>query len=153
MRNFQSNVLLFLITIFYSTFSFSQQFQSNTNNLAIEGYSPVSYFTKHRAEKGIPEFSVTYLSKTYYLSSKEQVQLFQTHPDRYIPQFGDHCTYNLSLGRKVNIDPTSFKIINNLLYLFHKSKKLDALKEWNKQPSEKDLIEKAKGQFSFFKFG
>jgi hypothetical protein len=58
----------------------------------------------------------------------------------------------LALGRQVAIDPTRFKIINNLLYLFHSSKELDALKEWNKKPDEQDLLEKAKGQFVFFEF-
>jgi len=153
MRIFLSNVLLVLIAVFYSTFAFSQQMQSNTSDLAIEGYSPVSYFTKNLAEKGKPEFSVTYISKTYYLASKEQVRLFNTNPKKYVPQFGGHCSYNLALGRKVNIDPTSFKIINNLLYLFHNSAKFDALKEWNKQPNEKNLLKKAKGQFTLYEFG
>src|SRR3546814_8082187 len=39
-------------------------------NLAIEGYSPVSYFEKNLPEKGKPEFQGTYQGKVYYLASE-----------------------------------------------------------------------------------
>jgi hypothetical protein len=71
MRIFILNILLITTTFFYSAFIFSEQYQPSKNNLAIEGYSPVSYFTNNIAEKGKSEFSVIYLSKIYYLTSKE----------------------------------------------------------------------------------
>ena len=54
---------------------------------AIEGYSPVSYFTKGIAEKGSPDYQVTNNGQVYYLVSAEQVDLFNANPEKYKPKF------------------------------------------------------------------
>ena len=118
---------------------------------AIEGYSPVSYFTKHVAERGSPDFQVKHEGKIYYVSSLEQLTLFNENPDMYAPKFGDYCPYSLILGRELPIDPTSFKVIGNSLLLFHKSEQLDARTEWNKGKDE-DQLEEATGVFVLLSF-
>ena len=42
--------------------------------IAVQGYSPVSYFEKGIAEMGSPEFAVTHDGTTYYLTSAEQAE-------------------------------------------------------------------------------
>ncbi len=96
----------------------------------IDGYSPVSYFTVNKAEKGSQEFSVEHKGKLYYLSSAEQVEIFNQNPDKYRPRY-DSCPYSLILGEKVPLNPTNFKIIADTLLLFHKTDEDDGLKLWN----------------------
>ena len=50
---------------------------------AIGGYSPVSYFTVGRPERGSPRYTSTHAGKVYWLTSAEQVQRFEADPDTY----------------------------------------------------------------------
>ncbi len=126
--------------------------QVNANDIAIEGYSPISYFTRGLAEKGHPRFAAIHEGKIYYLKNSEQMALFNQNPEKYVPALGAHCPYSLALGRDVAIDPERFKMIDGRLYLFHKSEELDALRAWNKAENQKELLERAEGRFELFRF-
>lgn len=120
--------------------------------IAIQGYSPVSYFTKNRAEMGSSEFAVEHENKLYYMTSLHQADLFRRNPEKFIPLFSELCPYSLTLGRRVKIDPTNFKIVGGQLLLFHRSDEMDALKQWNKHDDEQKLLEKANQEFLRFRF-
>ena len=120
--------------------------------VAIEGYSPVSYFTKNKAEKGNPKFAVTHKEKTYHLTSAEQVKVFQADPDKYTPKFGQYCAYSLTLGRRMSIDPTSFKVLGDDLLLYHKSEEADGRAAWEKSDDEPKLVLEAQKQFTLLRF-
>lgn len=117
-------------------------------NLAIEGYSPVSYFEKNLPEKGKAEFQSSYEGKVYYLASAEQLAKFAADPKHYAPVFGEYCPYSLALGRRVAIDPTRFEIVQGQLLLFHNSSELDSLTEWNKAHNQDDLFKQARVQYT-----
>lgn len=119
---------------------------------AIEGYSPVSYFTKQRAEKGREEFSVTHRDRTYWLTSQDQVELFRKDPDRYRPRY-DVCPYSLSLGKRLPLDPANFKIVAGSLLLFHKSDQGDGLKAFESSGlSDQELIRRADAAYVLLEF-
>jgi YHS domain-containing protein len=125
--------LFFPLLLVFSPLSAQQlRDQSVTDDIAISGYSVVSYFEKGIAERGKPEFSSNYGGKTYYFVSAEQVGKFSQDPGKYKPLF-DICPYSLILGRQVSVDPTRFKIVAGHLLLFHYSEDMDALQEWNKK--------------------
>lgn len=135
----------------------TEQQDSSTLAPAIQGYSPVSYFTKNVAEKGSQKFMVEHKGKTYYMASARQVETFKQNPEKYIPLFGGFCPYSLTLGRQVAIDPTNFKIVDDALLLFHNSEELDGLKLWNKESNhqylrERKLLERAKNNLLRLKF-
>lgn len=118
----------------------------------INGYSPVSYFTKNIAEKGDPKFQVSHDGKLYHLTSAEQVEIFNQNPDKYRPRY-DVCPYSLSLGKKVPLDPTNFKVVTGTLLLFHKSEHVDGKQLWNDSGlSDQELIERADKQFLLLEF-
>ena len=125
---------------------------ADDNDIAIEGYSPVSYFTEGEAQKGLPRFAAIHEGKIYYLRSSEQMTIFNQNPEKYIPALGAHCPYSLALGRDVAIDPESFEIIDGRLYLFHKSEELDALSAWKKQDKPQKLMERAESRFKLMSF-
>jgi|GEM_PF-74420 len=101
------------------------------NGVALQGYSPVSYFTKGRAEPGNPRFRVEINGATYFLTSSAQVEQFKKDPNRYEPAYGGWCAYGMAIEDKFPVDPKSFKIVNDKLLLFLNNENIDALKLWN----------------------
>jgi len=143
---------LLLIVISLQTFSqdattVRKKHYNLENGLAINGYDPVAYFKQHKAIKGKKDFSVYDRGATYYFSSGENKEEFKKNPSAYEPQYGGWCAYAMgATGEKVSIDPETFKIVNNKLYLFYNSFLNNTLKSWNKD--EKDLNTKADQNWS-----
>ena len=58
---------------------------------------------------------------------------FRKSPARYEPEYGGWCAYAMGAkGEKVAVDPGTFKIVNNKLYLFYNKFFNNTLKDWNK---------------------
>lgn len=130
---------LFSILLLLSTISFSQDTNARkkhfnvSNGLAIQGYDPVAYFTIKMAVKGKKEIAISHSGVTYYFSSQANKELFEKNPSAYEPEYGGWCAYAMGAnGEKVNIDPETFKISNNKLYLFYNKFFNNTLKDWNK---------------------
>ncbi|GAC1438689.1 MAG: hypothetical protein NVSMB63_02730 [Sediminibacterium sp.] len=71
---------------------------------------------------------------TYYFSSPENKAAFLKAPARFEPEYGGWCAYAMGAkGEKVSIDPGTFKIIDNKLYLFYNRFFNNTLKDWNKE--------------------
>lgn len=120
---------------------------------AIQGYSPVSYFTEGRAERGDPGFAVRHDGRTWFLASEEQQRLFEADPESYLPRYAQACPYNLALGRVEPINPTRFRIVAGQLLLFHSSEMGDGLELWMQSPlSEEELMRRADGHYELLRF-
>jgi YHS domain-containing protein len=134
------------MTLAFSAFSQTPEIRKKqynlSNNLAISGYDPVAYFTSKKAIKGKSTYSVTEKNVTYYFSSKENLETFVKNPSAYEPEYGGWCAYAMgATGEKVSVDPETFKIVNNKLYLFYNRFFNNTLKDWNKD--EANLKSKA----------
>lgn len=117
------------------------------NNVAIDGYDPVAYFTQHKAVKGLNTIAITTLGITYYFSSLENKKLFIKNRAKYEPQYGGWCAYAMSTtGTKAKVDPTNFKIIDQKLYLFCDESSKNAISGWKKE--EKTVIAKGDKNWS-----
>lgn len=90
---------------------------ADKNDLAIEGYDTVAYFTKGKPVKGSPEYSATYKNAIYHFSSAKHRDLFKKSPESYAPQYGGYCAFGVTKEKKYNTDPTAWKIVNGKLYL------------------------------------
>jgi YHS domain-containing protein len=102
------------------------------NNVAIQGYDPVSYFTSGKAVEGQKSIVHVYNGITYYFSSQSNRELFKKDPTKYEPQYGGWCAYAMgATGEKVEIDPETFKIVNGKLYLFYNAYFNNTLPKWN----------------------
>ena len=118
---------------------------------AIGGYSPVSYFTKNKAELGSPEFAVEHDGTVYYLMSQEQVEIFEKNPNKYRPRHRS-CPYSLAFGKILPLDPTNFKIVGDNLLLFHLSDDENGLQLWNDSKiSEDELMRRADANANLFR--
>ena len=139
--------LLFTLVILFTISSFSQTAKrleafNLEKKTAIQGYDPVAYFKQKKAIKGKKELSFTYEGVIYNFSTKENKELFVKLPTAYEPQYGGWCAYAMGdSGEKVEINPETFKIIDNKLYLFYNAYFNNTLKSWNKD--EKQLKMKA----------
>lgn len=104
-----------------------------TREGAIHGYDVVAYFTEGKPVKGKKEFTNTYAGESWYFSSAENLESFQTSPEKYLPQFGGYCAYGMSRGYKAKTEPDAWTIVNGKLYLNYN---VDVRKIWNEKQGE-----------------
>lgn len=104
--------------------------------VAIEGYDPVAYFKQSKATKGSPKISAKQLGITYYFLTEENKKTFLADPSKYEPQYGGWCAFAMGdYGKKVEVNPETFKIAYGKLYLFYNAYLNNTLKSWNKDES------------------
>lgn len=127
------------------------QQESNWNNANgkpfLEGMDITTYFNKNIPEKGNSKFSVKHSGLILYFISEANKKAFVENPEKYLPEYGGWCAYAMGLnGEKVTVDPFTFKIVDNKLYLFYNFYFNNTLKDWNKD--EKNLQRLADYQWS-----
>lgn len=109
--------------------------------VAIEGYDPVSYF-KGTPREGNKDIEYEYKGITYRFSSKENLMDFMKNPEKYEPQFGGWCAYAVgNSAEKVKINPKTFTVVDEKLYLFYNSRNTNTLLFWKE--NEDQLMGKA----------
>ncbi len=123
-----------------------QHFNLEENNLAIQGYDPVSYFNNAKPLKGKKELQLKHRGVIYQFANAANLELFRTQPEQYEPVWGGWCGHAMAKrGEKVAINPTCFKIIDGRNVLFYKTIWANALYNWNKElktTPEGQLMEK-----------
>jgi len=100
-----------------SVFAADIDMSADANDLAIQGYDPVAYFLDNQPVQGSHEFTATYKNAIYQFSSAEHRDLFKEDPTAYAPQFGGFCAMGVALGKKFEVDPTAWKLVDGKLYL------------------------------------
>ena len=120
-----------------------KHYNLDDTGIALQGYSPVSYFEKGKAEKGKKEFKVTDKGVHYYFTSAEQKKTFLENRTKYEPAFGGWCALGMAVEGRFRIDPESFKIVNGRLFLFLNNVEVDAKVAWNQKSNEGELTRKA----------
>jgi YHS domain-containing protein len=101
----------------------------NKQNVAIEGYDPVSYFTGYPVV-GNPQITSTYGEATYYFTSEDNKAKFDADPEHYIPQYGGFCAVAVSEGKLVPVDPETYKVTDDKLYLFYNGEHGNTKPQW-----------------------
>ncbi len=105
--------------------------------IAIKGYDVVAYFNG-KAQEGAKEYTVTYHGVKYQFVNSENQQKFEKNPEAFLPQYGGFCAYAMGVkGSKVSVNPETFEIRDNKLYLFYNKGKTNTLSLWlNNKPQE-----------------
>ena len=133
-------IALFIIVI--SNTAFAQGPIFKTEDGAIRGYDPVAYFTEGKPVKGLKSFSHSWKGATFYFSSKKNLDLFKTNPQKYAPQFGGFCSYGVSRDYKVKSEPDAWTIVDGKLYLNYNT---EVMSTWRKDTE--GYIKKAKANW------
>lgn len=100
-----------------------------TEGVALSGYDPVSYFID-RPVPGRPELAATYDGATYYFATSDNRAQFEANPERYAPQYGGFCAVAVSEGKLVPVDPETYKITDDKLYLFYNGEFGNTKPQW-----------------------
>lgn len=111
------------------------------NKIANGGYDLVAYFSDNAAKKGKKEFTEEYNGVKYLFASIEHKNLFIANPEKYLPMCDGYCAWGVAeKGKKVPVNPETFKVIDNKLYLFFNGdfsgKPFNTLPEWNKNEAK-----------------
>lgn len=99
------------------TFAADIDMSADANDVAISGYDTVSYFTDSKPLHGSSQYTATYKNAIYQFSSAENRDTFRANPEYYAPQYGGFCAMGVALEKKLTVDPTAWKIVENKLYL------------------------------------
>ena len=115
----------------------------DNSNIALQGYSPVSYADLGLAQKGVKEFKSTYKGIVYYFTSAEQKSIFDQQPEKYLPQYGGFCAFGIYAGAKFRPDPNKFVRKDGKYFLFLYNLELDAQQLWLTENNHEHLVAKA----------
>lgn len=137
-------VLLF--TAFFALLSFSAIGQDNlannidNSNIALQGYSPVSYADLGLAQKGVKELKSEHDKVVYYFTSAEQKAAFDKDPESYLPQYGGFCAFGMYAGAKFRPDPSKFINKDGQYFLYLNNLELDAKHLWLNENDHNKLV-------------
>jgi YHS domain-containing protein len=135
---------LFALVLLSSSTIFAQNVDPiGKDKVANGGYDLVSYFTDSKATRGSKEFTHEVNGVKYQFASAEHKNLFTSNPAKYLPVCDGYCAWGVAeKGIKVPVNPETFKVIDNKLYLFFngdfKGSPFNTLPEWNK--NENNLL-------------
>ena len=121
------------IIFFFGILSINAQSNLNlSNGFIAKGYDVVSYFNDS-AKVGLDQFTYTHEGAKYKFTSKSNLDLFKSDPEKYTPQYGGYCAYAIAKdGSKVDINPKTYLIQNGKLLLFYNTWPVNTLKKWIK---------------------
>jgi len=102
--------------------------------LAASGYDVVAYFPEGGStpRKGKKKIHSTYRGVVYRFSSEEHKAIFEKNPYRYEPAYGGWCAWAMSKGSKTEINPKTFIVKNDRLFLFYNGLFGNTKTDWKK---------------------
>jgi YHS domain-containing protein len=99
----------------------------DSKGVAVNGYDVVSYFTAAQPTQGRAEFQAAHNGAAYWFGSAANRDAFKKSPSRFIPQFGGFCAMGVALDKKLDGEPTTWRIVDDKLYL---NVNKDVQKKW-----------------------
>ena len=128
---------LLVILFFTISITFNAQDYNTKKGFVAEGYDVVAYFN-NKAVEGSKKFITTYNDVKFKFSTKDNLETFKKSPKKYVPEYGGFCAYAIGVkGKKVSIDPKTFEIRDEKLYLFYNSWGTNTLELWQKEGAPK----------------
>lgn len=102
---------------------------TDSESVALAGYDPVSYFDGSPAE-GDPSFTSRHEGAVYRFVSQANKERFDASPADFAPQYGGWCAVAASEGKYFPVDPETYEISDNKLYLFYNGEHGNTLPQW-----------------------
>lgn len=124
--------IAFILVMVVSATLFAQDIHTK-KGYAAEGYDVVAYFSDQALE-GDKINTTTHGGVKYKFATDKNLKIFMANPEKYTPQYGGYCAYQIARkGKRVQIDPESYQIKDGKLYLFYDFLFIDTLKKWNEE--------------------
>jgi len=148
----KNNILIiFLLVSTWANAQDKKAYNIDNSNIALEGYSPVSYLDLGIAQKGVQQHKSEHDGVVYYFTTDEQKQTFDANPVRYLPQYGGFCAFGIYAGAKFRPDPNKFIVQDGKYFLFLYNLELDAQQLWLAEDNHTGLVKKANQNWSELK--
>lgn len=145
----KSLIMVFIFTI--SSLSAQTIDYNLKKGFIANGYDVVAYFNNEAVE-GDKKFTTSFNGVNYKFSSDENLKTFNNNPKKYVPQYGGYCAYAIAVkSDKVSINPKTYQIKDDKLYLFYNAWGTNTLDLWKKE-DEVLLKEKADKNWEIIKF-
>ncbi|MBS1600573.1 MAG: YHS domain protein [Bacteroidetes bacterium] len=143
MKHFKKMIAIVIAALSYGISHAQVVNPVDKNNIANGGYDMVAYFTDNAPVKGNVQFTTEYKKIKYQFASAEHLNLFNAAPEKYLPVCDGYCAWGVAeKGKRVPVNPQTYKIINGKLHLFFNGdfngSPFNTLEEWNK--NEKQLL-------------
>lgn len=142
MKNLVKSAIL-TVAILTATATFAQDNKANNidnSNIALQGYSPVSYLDLGIAQKGVKQYKSEYQKVVYYFTTAEQKAAFDKNPTKYLPQYGGFCAFGIYAGAKFRPDPNKFIVKDGKYFLYLYNLELDAQQLWLAENNHQKLV-------------
>lgn len=104
-------------TLATPAFAGSPPIFANSNDIAINGYDTVAYFTQSEPVSGLPQLSVEWNGAVWFFATSWTREMFINDPVAYAPQFGGYCALAASKGAIAPTAPDAWTIYEDKLYL------------------------------------
>lgn len=140
------NFTLLMFAVFTAGIALGQDKQANNidnSNIALQGYSPVSYLDLGIAQKGLKDFKSEHNKVVYYFTNTDQKKAFDKNPTRYLPQYGGYCAFGVYAGAKFRPDPNKFIVKDGKYFLYLYNLELDAQQLWLAENNHNKLVNTA----------
>lgn len=152
MKNLLKLLLVVLCLMNYNTFAQDKMAHNIDNsNIALQGFSPVSYLDLGLAQRGVKEFKSEHNKVIYYFTSQDQKKTFDKNPTKYLPAFGGYCAFGVYAGAKFRPDPNKFIVENGQYFLYLYNLELDAQQLWLSEKNHDKLLRKANDNWAKLK--
>jgi YHS domain-containing protein len=95
------------------------------DGVAAQGADVVAYYsldTGESAVEGNQQFSSVWRGATWLFASEENLETFNTDPERYAPQYGGYCAWAMARDKLATIDPDRWDLSDGKLYLNYSTK-------------------------------
>jgi YHS domain-containing protein len=99
------------------------------SGVGLKGYDPVGYFKAGGPVEGEPTITAVHNGTMYAFANEANRDAFVAEPERYLPEYGGFCAMAMTFGKKVDIDPNAWKIVDGRLYV---QANLRAAQVWQK---------------------
>ena len=111
----------------------SQDHVNLKSGFAAEGYDVVAYFD-NQTLKGNKKIVAEHDGVSYKFANEGNKEKFLSNPEMYVPQYGGYCAYAIAVkGEKVGVNPKTYLIKDDKLYLFYNSWGVNTLDKWNEE--------------------
>lgn len=130
-RSLAAAGLVLSITLTAAPAAFAGQdpvYTGRFDNLAVQGYDPVAYFTEGKPVKGDKAFTTQYNGANFRFASQNNLDAFLADPEKYAPQYGGYCAWAMADGKFAKGDADYWAIVDGKLYLNYNA---NIQKKWN----------------------
>ncbi|MCG9794084.1 YHS domain-containing (seleno)protein [Flavobacterium algicola] len=137
MKSLKIAFVVAFISLFSNTI-LAQVDPIDKNGLALGGYDVVAYHTVNKATKGSNNIIEKIGTTEYHFASKANATAFKANPNKFLPECEGYCAWGVAeKASKFSINPETFKIVDDKLYLFFNGDfngtQVNTLDMWNKQ--------------------